>query len=134
MTNIQRICEQCGESGPLNVRYCPHCGFDTQATLPTTSRNLPMVVGKAALPILVGAASLALRAGWKLLQDRLLTDAALSSAPQTSSHPTQSRPTSTPPVSARSKRKIHIRSSWTVGDANGNWRQGSSEHTIEFED
>ena len=47
----------------------------------------------------------------------------------------------TPPVVApknevmpKAKRTIHIRSTWAVGDANGIRQQGSSDHTIEFED
>lgn len=138
MTNVQRICEECGESGPLNVRYCPHCGFDTQAALPMSTRNLPMVIGKAALPLLAGVASLALRAGWKLLQQRLETATLQSGTPQPTQPAANAKPV--PPVArqstapTRARRTIHIRSSWAVGDVNGNWRQGTSEHTIEFED
>jgi len=93
-----------------------------------------MIIGKAALPILAGAASLALHAGWKLLQQRLLTTATQSAPLQTTTAKAiRSRPQAITPQS-RARRTIHIRSSWTVGDANGNWRQGSSEHMIEFED
>ncbi len=133
MANVQRICEQCGEGGPLDVRYCPHCGYDTQATLPTPTRNLPMVIGKAALPILAGAASVALRIGWKLLQQRLAavptptTESLANRAPaQPAPHPST--------AAARPRRTVRIRSTWAVGDANGVWQQGSSDHTIEFED
>ena len=134
MTTIQRICEQCGESGPLGVRYCPHCGYDTQAALPMTTRNLPMVIGKAALPILAGAASLALRAGWKLLQQRLATAADRAVTPAAHQPLSNATAVNQPAAPAKPRRTIHIRSSWAVGDARGNWRQGTSEHTIEIED
>lgn len=100
-----------------------------------------MVIGKAALPLLAGAASLALRAGWKVLQQRLLAaatqpptvEATMNQAPLSRSQPPTIQPR--PPVPpARPRRTVHIRSSWAVGDGNGNWRRGSSEHTIEFED
>jgi hypothetical protein len=39
-----------------------------------------MVIGKAAAPILLGAASLALRAAWKLLRSRLTQEAARRAA------------------------------------------------------
>ena len=95
-----------------------------------------MVLGKAALPLLAGAASLALRAGWKLLQQRL-ENAVTQPAPSLRA---VTKPAATPPTirqatgAARPRRTIHIRSSWAVGDAHGNWRQGSSEHTIEIDD
>ncbi|MEZ4618449.1 MAG: zinc ribbon domain-containing protein [Caldilineaceae bacterium] len=133
MTTVQRICEKCGEAGPLDARHCPHCGFDSQATLPVPTRNLPMVIGKAALPLLAGAASLALRAGWKLLQQRLATTPVPTTLAIPKTAPTQSIAHSSPPAT-QSRRRIHIRSTWAIGDANGIRQQGSSEHTIEFED
>ncbi len=143
MANVQRICEQCGEGGPLDVRYCPHCGYDTQAALPMPTRNLPMVIGKAVLPILAGAATLALRMGWKLLQQRLSTELAKSTMPLAKVAPVQPATVQSAlaqsaeaPVtpSMRARRTVRIRSTWAVGDANGVWQQGSSDHTIEFED
>lgn len=131
MANVQRICEQCGQGGPLDVRYCPHCGYDSQSALPTpTTYNLPMVIGKAALPLLAGVASLALRVGWKLLQQRLATAATPPTMSVAKVVPTQNQ--SSPAIRAR--RTIRIRSTWAVGDANGVWQQGSSDQTIEFED
>lgn len=147
MNNIQRICEKCGEGGPLDARYCPHCGHDSQgvggAALPAQRLQLPMALGKAALPILAGAASLALRAGWKLLQRRLATTTPEQAANVLSKfvpHPVSSSQTQpvpqhqAPPATHRPRRTIHIRSNWAVGDVNGVWRQGSSEHTIEIDE
>ena len=131
MGTVQRICENCGEGGPIEARYCPHCGHDSQATLPSSVNNLPMIIGKAALPILAGAASLALRIGWKLLQERLESTSLSQSTSGRSSTPTVP---SQPSAPSRPRRTVHIRSTWAVGDANGIWRRGSSEHTIEFDD
>jgi hypothetical protein len=41
-------------------------------------------------------------------------------------------PSAAPP--ARPRTTIRIRSSWAVGDANGVWRQGVSDHTIEIDE
>src|SRR3954454_4535090 len=71
MSNVQRVCVQCGEGNPVESRYCGRCGYDSQSALPAQRPNLPVVIGRAALPVLLGAASLALRMGWKLLQNRL---------------------------------------------------------------
>lgn len=139
MSTVSRICPQCGESTPLESRHCAHCGYDAQAGLPMQAqRNLPMTLSKAALPILAGVASLALRAGWKLLRSRMAQDAinygaskaatSLVNAAKNSPAPTSST-TNTPKV----KRTVRIRSTWAVGDANGILQQGSSDHTIEFD-
>ena len=75
----------------------------------------------------VGAATLALRVGWKLLNSRL-----------NAVEPQRMQPPAPAPrqeIAPRSGgRRIRIRSSWAVGDANGVWRQGTSEHIIEFDD
>ncbi len=136
MSNVQRVCVQCGEGNPVESRYCARCGFDSQATLPVPRSSLPEVIGRAALPVLVGAASLAVRAGWKLLQSRL----AQASRPPV---PTVQQPISPQPIipiprseisqPRRAKRSIHIRSSWAVNNGNG-WQQGNSEHHIEIDE
>lgn len=134
MSEIQRICVQCGYANPLESRYCARCGHDSQGALPALRPSLPVVIGKAALPVLVGAASVALRMGWKLLQQR----AAQAARVQPPSQPLQVMPRSVaapaPSPAARARRTIHIRSTWATGDANGVWRQGSSEHFIEIEE
>lgn len=132
MSEITRICAQCGKPSALDAQFCPHCGYDMQAGLPAPqSTSLPMVIGKAALPILAGVASLAVRAGWKLLKARLLQPPAQPTRPV--AQPLAPRPPATP--AARSARRtIHVRSAWAVGDANGVWRRGSSEHTIEIDE
>lgn len=142
MSEVQRICPHCGEPGPLAARYCPHCGNDSQAALPAPQSNLPLALSKAALPILVGAASLAVRAGWKLLQSRMaarmtetLTEKAVQSLRATrSSQPPMRAEQMRQPVQSRPRHTIRIRSAWAVTDANGVQRSGVSEHQIEIDE
>ncbi|MCX6046819.1 MAG: zinc ribbon domain-containing protein [Chloroflexi bacterium] len=139
MSEIQRICPQCGKSSALDAQFCAHCGYDTQAGLPAPRQMLPATIGKAALPILAGVASLAIRAGWKLVQNYLAQSAANNTivVPKTPSAPPQTTPLAArqeTPTTRRPRRTIHIRSSWATGDANGLWQRGTSEHTIEIED
>lgn len=138
MSNVQRICVQCGQGNPVESRFCAHCGYDSQAALPAQRANLPAVIGRAALPVLVGAASLAVRAGWKFLQSRLATPPATNPIrvvnPPTVPQPHVPQPRNDVPTSARAKRTIHIRSAWAVNNGNGVWQQGTSEHTIEVDD
>jgi hypothetical protein len=133
MSEIQRICAQCGQSGTLDTRYCPHCGYDAQAGLPAPRPNLPVTVAKAALPILAGVAGLAVRAGWRFLQSRLAQAAVQTAVDNVVTVP-RSTPPAAPITQRRPRRTVHIRSSWATGDANGVWRQGTSEHTIEIDD
>jgi hypothetical protein len=136
--NVQRICVQCGASGPLEARYCARCGYDSQGQLPAPPQNLSLAIGKAAMPVMLGVASLALRMGWKLLQSRWTKETARATAATVLN---QIQPASSQPLQpsvqaevapARRRRTIHIRSSWAVGDANGVWRQGHTEHHIEL--
>ena len=49
MSNVTRICTQCGHGNTLDARYCAQCGYDSQANLPAVPQvNLPALVGKAA--------------------------------------------------------------------------------------
>lgn len=129
MSNVTRICPHCGFGNGMENRYCAQCGGDTQGSLPMTQgANLPAVIGKAALPVLVGAASLALSAGWKLLQHALSKPAAQSQAQ--SPAPIQIK--SPPLVPTRGRMTVTIRTSWAVGDSSGRWEKGQSEQTIEF--
>jgi hypothetical protein len=87
------------------------------------------------LPVLAGAASLIVRAGWKLLKQRLAQAAAEQRVNLTPASQPAQPPTPRDPISPRRPRRtIRIRSSWAVGDANGVWRQGASEHTIELDE
>lgn len=129
MSQIQRICPQCTGSAPVDSRYCPHCGYDAQAQLPVQQNNLPAAIGRAALPVLAGVATLALRTAWRLLNDRLAEQALKTAEPP--QRPTVQRDA---PPKRRSGRSVHIRSAWTIGDGKGNWQQGASEHTIDFDD
>jgi len=127
MSNVTRICPQCGHGNGMEDRYCAACGADTQASLPATQgANLPAVIGKAAVPVLVGAASLALSAGWKLLQGVLSKSAAQPQAQP----PVQVKPA--PLAPRRARMTVTIRTSWAVGDSSGRWERGQSEQTIEF--
>lgn len=134
MSEVQRICPHCGEAGPLPARYCPHCGADSQSALPAPQSNFPLALTKAALPILAGAASLALRAAWKLLQSRMaanVTEQAIHSL-RTARNTQSSAPITSP--DQRPHRTIRIRSVWSVTDGNGVRRSGVSEHQIEMDE
>lgn len=125
MTELSRICPQCNKSFPLEARHCSHCGYDMDATLPALQNNLPALVGKAAVPLLAGAASLAISMGWKLVLGMIKRPA------KPTNQPIQVRDAK--PLQAQSRMKIHITTSWVVGDSAGNWREGRSEQTIEIE-
>jgi hypothetical protein len=145
MSEVRRICALCGEAVPLEGRYCARCGYDFESALPAQQNNLPINMTKAALPVLAGAATLALRAGWKLAQSQWARDTARnfldmafnrvqSVAQQPAQPPAEPKPTSPAEPARRARRTIHIRSSWAEGDAKGVWRQGTSEHKIEIDD
>ena len=126
MSNVTRICPQCGHGNAMDNRYCAQCGYDSQSNLPVPQgTNLPAVIGKAAVPVLVGAASLALSAGLKLLQNALRKPAA---------QPIQVKSPTTGAVVKGGRMKITIRTSWAVGDSSGRWEKGQSEQTIELGD
>ena len=129
MSEVNRICSQCGGSVPLQTRYCGSCGYDTSGGLPVHRFDLPATVTKAALPVVAGLAGFALRTGWKLLQAQL-TQMATRQAQVT---PVARREPATKDPAHQSQTVIRIRSKWVVGDAKGNWKQGSEEHTIEID-
>jgi len=133
MSNVQRVCVQCGQGNPIEARYCAHCGYDSQSALPAPRTSLPVAIGRAALPVLVGAAGVAMRIGWQLLQNRL----SQPPAPKTQATTPQSG-VSQPRVdvmpSRRARRTIHIRSSWAVSNGNGVWQEGTSEHHIDMDE
>lgn len=134
MADVYRICTACGKSTPIEAQYCPHCGYDTQAGLPSRqSSNLPMVVGKAAVPMLVTAGTLAARVVWRLLRERLLSTPAPSLKTETPRQPLVPLQPQ-PPAAPRPRRSIRIRSTWAIGDANGIWRQGYTDQQIDFDD
>jgi hypothetical protein len=125
MSNVTRICPQCGHGNAMDNRYCAQCGYDSQSNLPVPqSTNLPAVFGKAAVPVLVGAASLALSAGLKLLQNALSKPSA--------QQPIQVKSPAAGEVAKRGRMTITIRTSWAVGDSSGRWEKGQSEQTIEL--
>ncbi len=134
MTDVQRICARCGHSNPLEARYCARCGDDSRGQLPVAQTNLPLVIGRAALPVLATAAGFALRVGWRLLQNRLARTSAVTPVRPAPS-PASNLPArvTTQPIAAN-RRTIHIRSAWAVSDGQGGWREGVSDHTIEVDD
>ena len=125
MSEVRRICPQCGNAFPLDARHCIHCGYDMDTALPVPQSNLPELVSKAAVPVLVGAAGLVVSMGWKLLQGML------SQPAQPKQQPIRVRPSE--PVQPRSKFTVRITTSWAVGDSNGTWQEGRSEQTIELD-
>lgn len=125
MSEISRICPQCGQAFSLEARHCSHCGYDMDASLPAPQGALPALVGKAAAPVLLGAASLAVSVGWRLLQNMLNRPA------RSVTQPIQVHKDA--PVQTRPRTTIRITTSWAVGDSSGNWRKGHSEQTIEIE-
>lgn len=144
MSEVRRICAQCGAAVALDGRFCSGCGYDFENALPVSESNLPVALGKAALPMLVGAAGLMLRAGWKLAQSewaketaRNVLDLAFNRAAQPPAPPpvqSAAQPPSAAAASSRPRRTIRIRTNWAEGDANGVWRRGSSDQTIEIDD
>ncbi|MBK8047539.1 MAG: zinc ribbon domain-containing protein [Anaerolineales bacterium] len=126
MSNVTRICPQCGHGNALDARHCAQCGYDTQATLPVPlSSQLPAVITKAAVPVLVGAASLALTAGFKLLQGML------SQPAKNTQQPIQVKRQALP-ISAQDDDPCHH----LLGGGQFKRRlaQGVAEQTIEFDE
>lgn len=135
MAQVHRICAACGKDSPLEAQYCPHCGHDSYAGVPMKqSSNLPMVVTRAALPVLATAGTLAARLLWKLVRDRILPSATLTVRTEPPAPLALREEQPLAPPSQRSRRSIRIRTSWAVGDANGVQRQGYTDQTIEFDD
>lgn len=128
MSEIQRICPNCGESASLSGRYCPACGYDNQENFALLERHssLPAAMGKAALPVLAGIATFAIRTGWRILNDRLTVQS-------TAQQPTRSEKFPSDAPQPTQSRRIRIRSAWIIGDGRGNVQQGSSEHIIDLD-
>jgi len=131
MNHVQRICPQCSGNTPVDARYCPHCGTDTERELTVRQNNLPAAVGRAALPVLAGIATLALRTAWRLLNERITAETLTTVASESKDKPVVRQETA---PAKRPRQTIRIRSAWAIGDANGRWSQGTSEHTIEIDD
>lgn len=134
MSDVSRVCSQCGGKVALDSRFCGRCGYDTSAGLPVQQRNLPAQIATAALPVAAGLAGWAVRAGWKLLRARLEEMAQNPPAAVSPRQQPAPRPSAPPQESSRPRRTIRIRSTWAVGDGKGVWRQGAEEHIIDIED
>ncbi|MCL4830912.1 MAG: hypothetical protein KJZ86_00690 [Caldilineaceae bacterium] len=135
MSDVSRVCSQCGGKVAIDSRFCGRCGYDTSAGLPVAQRNLPAQIATAALPVAAGLAGWAVRAGWKLLRARL-EDMAQNPSAVAPKRPSQPMPRTVPAEQPlpRPKRTIRIRSTWAVDDGRGIWRQGTEEHIIDVED
>ncbi len=137
MSEVFRICPNCGQDVAMAARHCGACGYNTQDGYPLERRNLPTVVAKAAMPVVVGLTGLALRAAVALLRQQLPTLAANALRKTAAAPPTQkSAPQSTRPAQQRTGRTgpvIRIRSKWAIGDGNGVWKSGEEERIIEVD-
>ena len=128
MSEVFRVCPNCGEDVAMAARHCSQCGYNAQDGYSLERRNaLPEVVAKVGLPVAAGLTGLALRAGWQLLRKQLPTLAADALSRNAPRPPAQ-------PRGGRSGRFIRIRSKWAVGDRDGVWRSGEEEHVIEVDD
>lgn len=134
MSDVSRVCSQCGGKVGLDSRFCSRCGYDTSVGLPVEQPKLPAQLAAAALPVAAGLAGWAVRAGWKLLRARLEDMAQNPPAVVERPKPVQRRAAPEQQESRRPKRTVRIRSTWAVGDGNGVWRQGTEEHIIDFEE
>ncbi|MCY3707315.1 MAG: hypothetical protein OXG26_00375, partial [Caldilineaceae bacterium] len=124
MSEVFRVCPNCGQNVAMAARHCGECGYNVEGGYPLESRNtLPEVVAKVGLPVAAGLASFALRAGWKLLQKQLPALASNALSRNASRPPAQSR-------KGRSSRFIHIRSKWAVGDRSGVTARGGIANTV----
>jgi len=136
MSDVSRVCAQCGGKVALDSRFCGGCGYDTAAGLPVAQRsNVPAQIASVALPVAASLAGWAVRAGWKLLRSRL--EEMAQNPPALAAQRPAPVPRSTAPApekDGRAKRTIHIRSTWAVGDAKGVWRQEAEEHIIDIEE
>ena len=128
MSEVFRVCPNCGQDVAMAARHCSECGYNTQDGYPLERRNnLPAVVAKVGLPVAAGLTGLVLRAGWQLLRKQLPALAANALSQRAPRSPAQ-------PRKRRGARFIHIRSKWAVGDRDGVWQSGEEEHTIEVDD
>lgn len=156
MSNISRVCPRCGKQVALEARFCSSCGYDSQTGNVAGDQELPVPLGKAALPVIAGVAGLALRVGWKILQSPAAQDAARSlvhrlvaskiNPPSKAEESSIVRvenekpaPRSNASISRNQprigkRRTIRIRTTWATGDARGVWRHGTTDQTIEIDE
>ena len=67
MSELLRLCPNCGGDVALSARHCGECGYNTQDGYPLERRNsLHAVVAQVELPVAFGRAGLAMRAGLQL--------------------------------------------------------------------
>ena len=67
MSEVFRVCPNCGEDVAMAARHCSECGYNTQDGYPLERRNnLPAMVARVGLPVAAGLTGLVLRAGWQL--------------------------------------------------------------------
>ncbi|MCD6289795.1 MAG: zinc ribbon domain-containing protein [Anaerolineae bacterium] len=77
MPTIERICPNCGAPYPATEDVCPHCGWPADAAPIEPARpRLPALAARAAVPVALGVATIAARAGFAVL--RKLVERALA--------------------------------------------------------
>lgn len=129
MSDTHRICPACRNAIAIEDPFCPACGLDTQSELaPRAPTGLR--ARDTALPILLAAGAVVLRTGIALARNPWVQNL-VKRAVGRSRPPAQAA--RTPDQSPdRSRRRIHIRSRWTVRDERGHRRQGAEEHIIDL--
>jgi hypothetical protein len=69
MERVRRICPQCRAVNPLEADQCVECGAEMVGDLPVLRESrLPVPWKEVGASLALGAATLAVRAGWHLLQ------------------------------------------------------------------
>ena len=69
MPSVRRVCPRCREPYPVDAATCPRCGHSTDMVSAMSSRP-PMraILGQVAIPVALGAISLAVRVGIRLFR------------------------------------------------------------------
>jgi hypothetical protein len=69
MERVRKICPQCGAANPMEADRCVECGATMRGSLPILRESkLPVPWKEVGASLALGAAALAMRAGWRLLQ------------------------------------------------------------------
>ena len=129
MSDIERICPECGAANAVDVHFCGACAAPLSSTalarrqsaLPTTfePKDAALAVGAT------GLAAVALRVGTVLVKQvaQMLADRRDDPAPA--------------PLAEREPRRrpvMRIRRSWAIGDSSGLRQWGNEDITIYDED
>jgi hypothetical protein len=72
MTNVKRLCPECGAANPMDSQRWYACGANLRSDLPVPlGETLPVSWKQVGASLVVGAAALALRVGAQMLADYL---------------------------------------------------------------